>query len=221
VKRLSCERLLPAVLCLGLVAVPTLASADPVSLIANQVIIDNAPFFSVGTEDGLGVANYALNHPHFIDSPYAIFDLGSASSVRSATLTWNFGSLYGGSPPADITLYVGSDADGKITRDDRFTGTSIETFTYSGGERRSHDVTAQLNASLLLGRYFAARLEATIPPGALGTYYGGQFLTPSLSVNDLATVPEPATLTLVAAGLSLGLVRRRRRATACLTSPLQ
>ena len=48
----------------------------------------------------------------------------------------------------------------------------IDTFTYSGGELRSHDVTALLNAALLVSPYFAARLEATVPPGALGNYYG-------------------------------------------------
>lgn len=188
---------------------PATAMAVSVPLVDNQVIIDNSPFFSVGAEDGLGSGNFALNHPGFIDIPYAIFDLGSTASVGSATLNWNFGSLFGGSGPASITLYVGNDADGLISITDRFMGSAANTATYSGGETVSIDVTSLLNASLLSGQYFAARFEADVAPGSLSGYYGGNFLAPSL---EISPVPEPETYAMLIAGLGiLGLSIRRRK----------
>jgi hypothetical protein len=188
------------------------AGAAPVTLVSNAVIIDNAPFYSVGAEDTIGGGNFALNHPNFIDVPYAIFDFGSVTSVSGAWLNWNFGSLYGGSGPAQITLYVGHDADGAITTGDRFMGTAIDTFTYSGGEVRNFDVTAYVNASLASGQFFAARFEATVAPGSLNGYYGGNFETPSLEYRDGSTdpVPEPASLLLLGTGIA-GMAARRRR----------
>jgi len=173
---------------------PAAALADTIPLIDNQVIIDNSPFYSVGPEDAIGSGNYALNYPTFIDIPYAIFDFGATSSVSNATLTWNFGSLYGGSGPASITLYAGNDASGTITTADRFMGTAVDTFTVSGGELETFDVTAFVNTALLSGEYFAVRLEATVPPSSLTGYYGGQFLTPSLVATS--SVPEPSSLLL-------------------------
>lgn len=187
---------------------PVTAMAASVPLIDNQVIIDNNPFFSIGAEDGLGSGNYALNHPGFIDIPYAIFDLGSASSVGSAVLTWNFGSLYGGSGTAQIGLYGGNDADGIISVNDRFNGSFIGVNSFSGGETWSVDVTALVNSSLGSGQYFAARLEAVLPPSALSGYYGGDFLTPSL---EISPVPEPETYAMLLAGLGLlGFTMRRK-----------
>ncbi|WP_292917507.1 PEP-CTERM sorting domain-containing protein [Nitrosomonas sp.] len=191
------------------VTIPATVMAASAPLIDNQVIVDNSPFYSQGAEDRLGTGNYALNHPGFIDIPYAIFDLGSVSSVGSAILNWNFGSLYGGSGPAEIKLYVGNDADGVISISDRFMGTAIDTFTYSGGEVRNFDVTALLNASLLSGQYFAARLEATVAPDDLTGYYGGQFLIPSL---EISPIPEPETYAMLLVGLGLlGFSAKRRK----------
>ena len=188
---------------------PTTVFAASVPLVDNQVIIDNAPFFSVGGEDGLGSGNYALNHPNFIDIPYAIFDLGSTTSVSSAVLNWNFGSLFGGSGSASITLYAGNDADGFISVGDRFMGSVANTSVYSGGEVFSIDVTPFVNSSLLSGQYFAARFEADIAPSALSGYYGGNFLTPSL---EISPVPEPETYAMLLAGLGLlGFMVRRRK----------
>jgi len=188
--------------------VPATASAATIPLIANQVIIDNPPFYSIGPEDGIGGGNYALNYPSFIDIPYAIFDFGAITSVSNATLTWNFGSLYGGSGPASITLYAGNDASGTITTSDRFMGSAVSTFTVSGGELESFNVTAFVNSALLSGEYFAVRLEATVPPSSLTGYYGGQFLTPSLTVNP---VPEPGTLIMFGSGfIGLAGVLRRK-----------
>lgn len=191
---------------------PATASAASAALIDNQVIIDNAPFYSVGPEDGLGSGNYALNFPSFIDIPYAIFDFGATASVSNALLTWNFGSLFGGSTPTQITLYAGSDLSGTITTADRFMGTAADTATYSGGELRTFDVTSLVNAALGSGQYFAARFEVTDPPGSLNTYHGGNFLTPSLSYT-LGPVPEPETYALMLVGLGfLGVCTRRRNA---------
>jgi hypothetical protein len=194
------------------IAVPASVLADPIPLTANATIIDNNPFYGVGPEDGVGVFNYALNHPAFIDIPYAIFDFGALGSVTAATLTWNFQSLYL-SPAADITLYVGSDADGIVTTADRFMGTAIDTFTYSGGELRTFDVTAHVNASLVGGRYFAARLEATVPPASLSDYYGGLFDVPSLDASsEVSPIPEPGSMILLGTGLAgLRAWRKRRR----------
>ncbi len=191
------------------------ACATPVPPVQNAVIIDNSPFYSVGPEDQIGTGNYAYNSSGFIDIPYAIFDLGSATSVSSATLTWDFKNLISGSGAASITLYVGNDASGTITTSDRFMGTAIDTFSYSGGEVRTFDVTSYLNASLLSGEFFAARLEATASPSDLnGLVSGGQFLTPSLDVAtgspDVA-VPEPLTLSLFGAGLAGAVLMRRRK----------
>lgn len=191
-----------------LVILPVTAGATAVPLVDNRVIIDHSPFYSQGAEDRLGTGNYALNHPGFIDIPYAIFDFGSVSSVGSAILNWNFGSLFGGSGPAEIKLYVGNDADGVISTSDRFMGSAIDTFTYSGGEVRNFNVTALVNAALSSGQYFAARLEATVAPGDLSGYYGGQFLVPSL---EISPVPEPETYAMLLIGLGLlGFSAKRR-----------
>lgn len=191
------------------VLLPATVVAAAVPLVDNQVIIDNSPFYSQGAEDRLGTGNYALNHPGFIDIPYAIFDFGSVSSVGSAILNWNFGSLFGGSGPAEIKLYVGNDADGVISTSDRFMGVAVDTFTYSGGEVRNFDVTPWVNASLSSGQYFAARLEATVAPDDLVSYYGGQFLTPSL---EISPVPEPETYAMFLVGFGLlGFAVRRRK----------
>lgn len=201
---------------IGLIAVaallPTTAFAGPIPVVNNQVIIDNAPFYSVGPEDSsLGSGNYALNHPGFIDIPYVIFDFGSTTSVSSAILNWNFRALYGGSGAAEITLYVGNDASGTISVGDRFMGTAVDTFTYSGGETRNFDLTSFVNASLLSGQYFAARFEATAAPGTLSGHYGGNFLTPSMDATaGTVSVPEPATLALLGLGFA-GMVFSKRR----------
>ncbi len=179
---------------------PATAMAASVPLIDNQVIIDNNPFFSIGAEDGLGVGNYALNHPGFIDIPYAIFDFGSTASVGSAVLSWNFNSLYGGSGAAQISLYAGNDADGLISVNDRFNGSFVTVSSFSGGETWSVDVTALVNSSLSSGQYFAARLEAVLPPSILSGYYGGQFFAPSL---EISAVPEPETYAMLLAGLGI------------------
>jgi hypothetical protein len=191
---------------------PVVAPAASIPLVQNAVIIDNSPFHSVGPEDTIGTGNFALNHPDFIDIPYAIFDFGAASSVSNATLTWNFGTLFGGSGPASITLFAGNDADGSITTADRFMGTAVDTSTYAGGELRTFDVTSFVNASLSSGRFFAVRLEATAAPGSLTGYYGGQFLTPSLDTSVASSSPEPATLLLFGTGLAaLGLRQLKKR----------
>lgn len=188
---------------------PGVSFAAPVSLIANRVIVDMDPFYVVDMEDRAdGRDNFALNHPYFIDIPYAIFDFGSTKSVSNATLSWNFDRLYKVTRPAKITLYVGNDADGHITVDDRFMGTAVDTFTYTGGEVRNFDLTAYVNASLASGQYFAARLEATVAPTSLKNYYGGNFFTPSLNATATA-VPEPATLTIVGLGLAALAFTRR------------
>lgn len=175
------------------------AQAAVVTLGSNNAIVDNAPFYSIGPEDSAsGVGNYALSHPTYIDIPYAIFDLGSTSSVSKAILSWNFDSLYGPSEPAEISLYLGNDADGTISASDRFMGDPVDTFTYSGGELRNFDVTALVNKSLMSGQYFAARLEATAAPSTLSGYYGGNFFTPSLSIT---TVPVPGAAWLFGSGL--------------------
>ena len=191
---------------------PVTALAASAALVDNQVIIDNAPFLSIGAEDTLGSGNYALNFPGFIDIPYALFDFGATGSVSSALLTWNFGSLFGGSTATQITLYVGSDLSGTITTADRFMGSAVDTATYSGGELRTFDVTSLVNSALGSGRYFAARFEVTAAPGTLNTYHGGNFLTPSLSYT-VGAIPEPETYALLLAGLGLmGVVARRRNA---------
>lgn len=187
---------------------PATAMAVSVPLIDNQVIIDNAPFYSIGAEDRLGSGNFALNHPEFIDIPYAIFDLGSISSVSSAVLTWSFGSLFGSSAPTEITGYAGNDADGIISVSDRFMGVAADTFTYSGGEIRNLDVTSLVNASLLSGQYFATRAEVTIAPDKLSDYRGGNFLTVSL---EITPVPEPETYAMLLAGLGILSFSIRRR----------
>jgi PEP-CTERM motif len=193
--------------------VPTGASAASAGLVDNRVIIDNAPFYSVGAEDGLGTGNFALNYPTFIDIPYAIFDFGATASVSSALLTWNFGELFGGSTPTQITLYLGNDASGTITTADRFMGTAANTATYAGGELRTFDVTSFVNASLGSGRYFAARFEVTAAPGTLAGYHGGNFLTPSMTY-VAGAIPEPETYAMLLAGLGLMAVVTRRRTSA-------
>jgi hypothetical protein len=175
------------------------AQAAVVTLVSNHAIVDNAPFYSIGPEDSAtGVGNYALSHPTYIDIPYAIFDLGSTSSVSKALISWSFDSLYGPSGPAEISLYLGNDADGMIFASDRFMGDRVDTFTYLGGEIRNLDVTALVNKSLMSGQYFAARLEATAAPSTLSGYYGGNFFTPSLAIT---TVPVPAAAWLFSSGL--------------------
>lgn len=190
---------------------PTFAQADTVPLTRNAVIVDNEPFENIGLEDVIGTGNFAINAWSYIDIPYAIFDFGSITSVKSATLTWNFLSLYN-SEPADITLYVGSDADGIIGTSDRFMGAPINTFTYSAAVLRSYDVTANVNAALSGGPYFAARLEAVVVPDDY-FFYGGEFEAPSLMIQiEPAPVPEPASLVLLGTGIGvIGLAALRRR----------
>lgn len=198
---------------IGITALSALLSATAmaasVPLIDNQVIIDNNPFYSIGAEDKLGGFNYALNHFEYIDIPYAIFDFGSTASVGSAVLTWNFNSLYGSSGPAQISLYAGNDADGIISVNDRFNGSFVAVNTFSGGETWSVDVTSLVNSSLGSGQYFAARLEAVLPPSVLSGHYGGQFFAPSL---EISPVPEPETYAMLLAGLGiLGFSLRRKK----------
>ncbi len=181
----------------------------------NRVIIDNAPFFSVGAEDGLGSGNFALNRAGFIDIPYAIFSFGGATSVSNATLNWDFDSLFGDSPPSSIGLYVGSDADGVVTTSDRFMGTLIDTSIYSGGEVGSFDVTSFVNDALGAGQFFAARFEVTTAPADVsGVNNGGNFFTPSLDFDQVAAVPEPATWAFMIFGFGAigGAMRRQRKA---------
>lgn len=187
---------------------PISAWAIPVTLVDNRVIIDNAPFYSVGAEDVLGSGNYALNHPGFIDIPYAIFDFGATTSVSSAILDWDFLSLYGGSSAAEISLYVGSDSDGVITTGDRFMGTLADTSIYSGGESLDFDITSFVNTALLSGQYVAARFEVTADPSTLSGYHGGQFSGPTLTY-EVADVPEPASIALL--GLALAGIGFRRK----------
>jgi len=188
---------------------PATAMAASVPLVANSVIIDHNPFYSIGAEDTLGTGNWALNHPGYIDIPYAIFDFGSTASVGSAVLTWNFDSLYLSSGTAQIGLYGGNDVDGIISVNDRFNGSFIGISSFSGGETWSLDVTALVNASLGSGQYFAARLEAVLPPSALSGHYGGQFFAPSL---EISPVPEPETYAMLLAGLGiLGFSLRRKK----------
>ena len=199
------------ILVLGLILMAQPVQADPITLAANRVIVDNPPFYSVGGEDVLlgFEGNYALNHPGFIDIPYAIFDFGASSSAMSATLTWVCRSGYDGLD--SITLYVGSDADGVISPADRFMGTAIDTFFARGGEMRVYDVTTYVNAALASGPYFAARLEATVPPDMLTKLYGGFFDAPSLDASgEVSPVPEPASLLLCGTGL-VGLRAWRKR----------
>ena len=194
--------------------VPAIAAADTASLVSNAVIVDSGPFYSIGAEDVIGSGNYALNHPAFIDIPYATFSFGANTSVNYATLTWNFGTLFN-SGPSQITLYVGSDADGAVTTSDRFMGTAINTATYSGGELASFDVTSFVNAALASNQFFAARFEVTAAPGTLNGYSGGQFGDPSVRFNDPTNggVPEPASWALMIGGFGLaGTALRRRRA---------
>ena len=194
--------------------VPAIASADTATVVNNAVIIDNAPFYSIGGEDGIGGGNYGLNFPAFIDIPYATFSFGANTSVSNATLTWNFGTLFN-SGPSQITLYVGSDADGAVTTSDRFMGTAINTATYSGGESVSFDVTSFVNAALASNQFFAARFEVDAAPGTLTGYSGGQFGDPSVRFNDPRNggVPEPASWALMIGGFGLaGTALRRRRA---------
>lgn len=178
---------------------PEMTNAATAPLVANAVIVDNSPFYSVGPEDEIGSGNYALNYPTFIDIPYAIFDFGPTTSVSSAILHWNFLGPYGGSGPAVIDLYVGNDASGTITTSDRFTGTLVDSSTYSGGEIKDFDITAFVNGALSSGEFVAARLEATVAPSSLSSYYGGQFDTPSLTFSTSA-VPEPATWIMMMLG---------------------
>jgi hypothetical protein len=58
-------------------------------------------------------------------------------------------------------------------------GTAIDTSAYSGGECWTIDVTAYMNASLASGRYFTARLEATVPPASLSGHQDGHHDVPS------------------------------------------
>jgi hypothetical protein len=191
------------------VFIPASTLAASATLVDNRVIVDNAPFYSVGSEDELGGYNYALNSSGFIDIPYVIFDFGSTTSVSSAMFNWNFIDLYGGSDPAEITLYAGNDTSGTISVDDRFMGTAVDTFTYSGGEIRNFDLTSLVNLALLNGQYFALRLEATASPDTLSGYYGGQFATPSMTY---APVPVPGAIWLFGSGLFslVGLKKHRK-----------
>lgn len=181
----------------------------------NRVIVDNAPFFSVGAEDSLGSGNFALNRAGFIDIPYAIFSFGGATSVANATLNWDFDSLFGDSPPSSIGLYVGNDVDGVITTSDRFMGTLLDTSIYSGGEVGSFDVTSFVNDALGAGQFFAARFEvATAPADVSGVNDGGNFFAPSLNFDQVAAVPEPATWAFMIFGFGAigGVLRRNRKA---------
>lgn len=206
-------RLMTAVAFTALALAPAVAFADTATLVNNAVIVDNGPFYSVGAEDNIGSGNYALNFPGFIDIPYATFSFGGPTSVGSATLTWNFDSLFQSSA-AQITLYVGNDADGAVTTLDRFMGTAINTSIYGGGELFSIDVTSYVNAALSAGQFFAARFEVNTPPGDLTGYRGGNFLTPSVTFTQgTAGVPEPTSWALMISGFGLaGAALRRRRA---------
>ena len=188
---------------IGLVAGP--AASLNVPLLDDQVIVDSFPFASVGAEDALGGGKFALNHPEFIDVPYAIFDFTTISDTTNVELEWNFDRLFGGSQPAEITLYLGSDDDGVITVDDRFVGTAIDTRTYTDLTTNRIDVSAIVNDLLSDGPFIAARLEATAAPGTLSDYYGGRFFEPTMT-----TLPEPGTALLFVMGaLTLQLGGRR------------
>lgn len=196
-----------------LAALPIVATAATAPLVSNAVVVDNASFYAIDGADTIGSGNYALNYPGFIDIPYAIFDFGGTTSVSNATLSWNYDHPFGGSGPAQITLYVGHDADGAITTADRFVGTAVNTFTVAGGEVLNFNVTGAVNAALASGQYVAARLEATVPPTALGDYYGGNFVTPTMTYTA-GVVPEVDAAVMVLCGMGVlgGLLARRRKA---------
>lgn len=190
------------------------AQAATATLVDNAVIVDNAPFYTIDGGDGLGAGNYALNHPSFIDIPYAIFDFGGASSVSSASLSLDYLGPYENASPASITLYAGSDADGSVSVLDRFMGSAIDTYSYLAPESRVIDITAIVNSVLALGDSFAIRLEVADAPGTLTGYLGGQFATPVVTYEQgpgPSAVPLPAGLPLLGGALVMvGAARRRK-----------
>ncbi|KPP84841.1 MAG: putative extracellular protein [Rhodobacteraceae bacterium HLUCCA08] len=191
------------------------AQAATLNPTENAVILDYAPFNSVGSEDTIGFGNYALNYGTFIDMPYAIFDFGGLSSVSSAVLNLDFLGPYGGSGPTSITLYTGIDTDGVITTLDRFMGIALDSYVYGSAVSRMIDITAEVNASLTTGDDFAIRLEVDAAPGTFSGFAGGQFATPTITYETgVAAVPLPAGLPLLGGGLLVlfGWNRRKQRA---------
>ena len=142
----------------------------------------------------------------------ATFDV-DANQVWLAFLRWDYLGPYQNSTPADISLYAGSDADGIVSVNDRFSGDYVGTRTFLDPRNSFWNVTSLVNDALLSGSYFGARLEVD---NTSSDFLGGQFANPVLYYiprggrpSAVATTPIPASVLFLLAGVA-GLAGVRR-----------
>jgi hypothetical protein len=175
-----------------------------------KTVIDSPPFGSPNSGDDL----FALTSPgSFVDAVLVTFGLGAnASSVDSATLSFNTAVLYGTDPGLQVTAFAD---DGSLSVSDyQFFPTPATTLTVTSTGATSLDVTSILN-SVLQGQTIGLQSQSSASPTSGSGFQGIEITPNSIELEvDTPAIPEPTSLVLLGlVGVGLMATRRRRWAT--------